>query len=151
METKRNWNWHENWDSENKNQLLCPEVEKAMRELQPSPGHHKIAAESIKKGGEYETYIFYKFCTAIWKNRKWPDDWVKSILFEYPRKMMRINVAKVLQMDYHSTIGRNFRYYVIESNPHALYLLYVMLLKLSIHRQFSVLLLVVIPFINVCS
>ena len=66
-------------DSEDEPPPLLEEVGKAIKELKndKSPGIDKVIAELIKNVGQSVEYFFYKLCTKIWNERRWPEGWVK--------------------------------------------------------------------------
>ena len=75
-------------DSEDEPPPLLDEVRKAIKELKndKSPGIDEVAAELIKNAGESVEYFFYKLCMKIWNERRWPEDWVKSVFIPIPKK-----------------------------------------------------------------
>ena len=52
-----------------------------------SPGIDKIPSEPLKHGGE----ILIKIFTTLWKTKKWPDQWIKSLM-PIPKKLTLENV-----------------------------------------------------------
>ena len=43
-------------------------------------------AELVRNGGENVKEFFYILCNKIWKERKWPEDWIASIFVPIPKK-----------------------------------------------------------------
>ena len=51
-----------------------------------SPGPDNIPGELLKHGGESLIKIFTTICQQIWKTKKWPDQWTKSLIIPIPKK-----------------------------------------------------------------
>ncbi|XP_037781615.1 uncharacterized protein LOC119577982 [Penaeus monodon] len=51
-----------------------------------SPGIDEMTAELIGNAGESVEYFFYKLCTGMWNEGRWPEDWVKSVFAPIPEK-----------------------------------------------------------------
>ena len=51
-----------------------------------SPGPDNIPSELLKYGGERIIKIFTTICQQIWKTKKWPDQWTKSLIIPIPKK-----------------------------------------------------------------
>ena len=64
------------------------EVRNAIRTLKngKSPGPDNIPGELLKHGGESLIKIFTIICQQIWKTKKWPDQWTKSLIIPIPKK-----------------------------------------------------------------
>ena len=72
----------------NKDSLPILEVRNAMLTLKngKSPGPDNIPSELLKHGGESIIKIFTTICQQIWKIKKWPDQWTKSLIIPIPKK-----------------------------------------------------------------
>ena len=94
-------------ESEDEPPLLLEEVRKAIKELKndKSPGIDEVTAELIKNGGENVEYFFYKLCTKIWSERRWPEDWVKSVFTPIPKKgdTLQCNNNRTIALISHSS------------------------------------------------
>ena len=68
--------------------ILESEVRNAIRTLKngKSPGPDNIPGELLKHGGESLIKIFTTICQQIWKTKKWPDQWTKSLIIPIPKK-----------------------------------------------------------------
>ena len=52
-----------------------------------SPSPDNFPSELLKKhGGESIIEIFTTICQQIWKTKKWPDQWTKSLIIPIPKK-----------------------------------------------------------------
>ncbi|MCT5353383.1 reverse transcriptase family protein [Pseudomonas aeruginosa] len=94
-------------DNEDEPPPLLDEVIKAIKEVKnnKSPGIDEITAELIKNAGESVEYFFYKLCTKIWNERKWPEDWVKSVFTPIPKKgdALQCNNNRTIALISHSS------------------------------------------------
>ena len=68
--------------------ILESEVRNAILTLKngKSPGPDNIPSELLKHGGESIIKIFQTICQQIWKTKKWPDQWTKSLIIPIPKK-----------------------------------------------------------------
>ena len=68
--------------------ILESEVRNAIRTLNngKSAGPDNIPGELLKHGGESLIKIFTTICQQIWKTKKWPDQWTKSLIIPIPKK-----------------------------------------------------------------
>ena len=68
--------------------ILESEVRNAIRTLKngKSPDPDNIPGELLKHGGESLIKIFTTICQQIWKTKKWPDQWTKSLIIPIPKK-----------------------------------------------------------------
>ena len=67
---------------------LRSEIQKAINDLKnnKSTGIDEVAAELVKNGGENVVEFFHVLCKKIWKDRKWPEDWITSVFVPIPKK-----------------------------------------------------------------
>ena len=67
---------------------LRSEVEWAINQLPlgKSSGNDAIHGEMIKASGEEGISIYHKLCTKIWKEEKWPSEWIKAVFVPIPKK-----------------------------------------------------------------
>ena len=68
--------------------ILESEVRNAILTLKngKSPDPDNIPGELLKHGGESLIKIFTTICQQIWKTKKWPDQWTKSLIIPIPKK-----------------------------------------------------------------
>ena len=68
--------------------ILESEVRNAILTLKngKSPCPDNIPGELLKHGGESLIKIFTTICQEIWKTKKWPDQWTKSLIIPIPKK-----------------------------------------------------------------
>ena len=68
--------------------ILESEVRNAILTLKngKSPGPVNIPSELLKHGGESIINICTTICQQIWKTKKWPDQWIKSLIIPIPKK-----------------------------------------------------------------
>ena len=69
-------------------EILESEVREAIKQLkeQKAPGADNIGAELITNGGEKTIKILHTLCNNIFKSKKWPSQWIESILIPIPKK-----------------------------------------------------------------
>ena len=67
---------------------LRSEIQKAINDLKnnKSTGIDEVAVELVKNGGENVVEFFHVLCKKIWKDRKWPEDWITSVSVPIPKK-----------------------------------------------------------------
>ena len=76
----------------NSNEYSIPKLESEVRNAiltlknGKSPGPDNITSELLKHGGESIIKIFTTIFQQIWKTKKWPDQWTKSLIIPIPKK-----------------------------------------------------------------
>ena len=75
-------------DDEESPSILKREVEEAVRSLKPdkSPGLDNVPAELMKAAGEEMVNALTVLCQKIWDEKKWPEEWTKSLVIPLPKK-----------------------------------------------------------------
>ena len=75
-------------DKREEEDILVSEVEWAIRELKrgKSPGADNITAELIPGGGDSIVKVLHKLCNEILRTKKWPSQWIESVLITIPKK-----------------------------------------------------------------
>ena len=78
----------ESKNDDSENLILKSEVEEAIKMLKKgkSPGVDNIPGELIQAGGEFMSTALLHICNKIWKNKKWPENWTKSLVITLPKK-----------------------------------------------------------------
>ena len=68
--------------------ILQSEIEEAIKSMKKgkSPGLDNIPGELIQAGGEIMSTALLNICNQIWKNKKWPQSWTKSLVITLPKK-----------------------------------------------------------------
>ena len=76
---------------------LLSEVQNAIRVLKlgKSAGTYAVTAELIKSAGEKAEIFYHILILKIWKEKSWPEDWLKSIFVPIPKKATHYNAAKI--------------------------------------------------------
>ena len=69
-------------------EILESEVREAIKQLkeQKAPGADNISAELIINGDKKTIKILHTPCNNIFKSKKWPSEWIESILIPIPKK-----------------------------------------------------------------
>ena len=75
-------------DDEESPAILKREVEVAVRSLKAgkSPGVDNVPAELVKAAGEEAVEALTVLCQKIWNEKKWPEEWTKSLVMPLPKK-----------------------------------------------------------------
>ena len=75
-------------DKREEEDILVFEVEWAMTELKggKSLGADNIRAELIQGGGDSIVKVLHKLCNEILRTKKWPSQWIESVLITIPKK-----------------------------------------------------------------
>lgn len=68
--------------------IMKSEIEAALQKLKngKTPGSDNIVAEMLKLSGENGIHILHLICNKIWKEGKWPKEWMESIYVPLHKK-----------------------------------------------------------------
>ena len=68
--------------------ILIDEVREAIKNLKnkKAPGEDGVVSEMLKASGETGVNLMHRICCLIWKERKWPASWKKSVMVTLHKK-----------------------------------------------------------------
>ena len=77
--------------------ILECEVKWALRStaVNKGSGYNEIAAELFKSLKEDAIKVLHSLCQQIWKAQQWSQDWKRSILIPFPRRVVPKNVLTI--------------------------------------------------------
>ena len=80
--------------------ILECEVKWALRSIttEKANGDDRILAELFKILKDAAAEVLHSICQQIWKSQQWPQDWKRSVSFQFQRRSMPKNVQIIRQL-----------------------------------------------------
>ena len=80
--------------------ILECEVKWALRSIttEKANGDDRILAELFKILKDDAVKVLHSICQQIWKTQQWPQDWKRSVSFQFQRKAMPKNAQTTAQL-----------------------------------------------------